>query len=107
MTSAELRRIVGAMTERPFCMCGVGRFSTEPCVKCVAKSTLANHASALVALLEACERRRDARCWSRWPQDDTNIHDCLCGRISDASECPVTSSDRAIMAALASVHATP
>ena len=59
MTSAELRRIVGAMTERPFCMCGVGRFASAPCDKCIAKSALANHATALVALLEACETTRD------------------------------------------------
>lgn len=57
MTSAELRRIVGAMTERPFCMCGVGRFASEPCAGCLAKRTLANHADALVALVEACERQ--------------------------------------------------
>ena len=55
MTSAELRRIVGAMTERPFCMCGVGRFASEPCAGCLAKRTIANHADALVALVEAVE----------------------------------------------------
>lgn len=76
MTSAELRRIVGAMTERePTCDggtdggratgCGVDHAYACPAfgyrrARREAELTLANHADALVALVEAVERRAEA-----------------------------------------------
>lgn len=73
MTSAELRRIVGAMTERPWRAYRHGSMGPEHFVleigdqsefqnyeilpedDATAVAILANHADALVALVEACE----------------------------------------------------
>lgn len=70
-TSTELRRIVGAMTERPWFLSehdGSIRGGADPVddhdvgdadfsdVDMTAVLALANHADALVALVEACER---------------------------------------------------
>ena len=70
MTSAELRRIVGAMTERPWRNgADLSHFDAPEVTDgrtfayhvtndadAVAIATLANHAAALVELVRACER---------------------------------------------------
>lgn len=56
-------------------------------------------APQLLALWEAAEAERDARCWSRSPYDH---HDaCVCGTFESAIGCPVTLAHDAVAAVLA------
>lgn len=105
MTSAELLRIVGAMTERPWresppdsgllvadCNHPEGPVEIANILEeamlgdAAAIAALANHATALVALVEACERLR------KW-RDSARSGAVLDARMDD------------VMSALAAVHA--
>lgn len=69
------------------------------------RAVMAPHIESMITLVEACEQRQAARCWSRSP---TGIGDprCLCGVEAEAG-CPCTLADGQIASALAAVHAVP
>lgn len=121
----ELRRIVGAMTARPWKWSEQHRLEGPPRTEDYgsgpeqvrdtiietdcghyppeeqdreAIATLANHADAFVKLVEACERRRDLEC---------DLPGCSGWHHTMACQKRVSDSDKAIDAALTAVHAIP
>lgn len=128
MTAAELRALAAAMTKPPYRYNvstgriegrGINAFLPKDVCEMFVGNLAGNaagllaflqHRDTLVALLEACERRRDAVCWSTGGQGDpmprrTVIELCMCGTKEDFAGCPITAADRAIDAALTAVHA--